>query len=69
MAQHVKLFLDMMQIIKADQTLAKPNEMGDIVVKLLCPKTFQLFGMQIKDIKKIICQIMKGIIKPMMQDI
>ena len=44
--------------------------MGDIVVKLpLPPGTFPHFGMLIKDIKKTICQIMKGIIKLMMQDI
>ena len=44
--------------------------MGDIVVKLpLPPGTFPTFGMQIKDIKKIICQIMKGIIKHTMQAI
>ena len=38
----VKLFQDMMlKIIKPDQSLAKPNEMGDIVVKLpLPPGTF-----------------------------
>ena len=58
------------KIIKSDQTLAKPNEMGDIVVKLpLPPGTFPTLGMQIKDIKKTICQIMRVIIKLMMQDI
>ena len=43
------------KIIKSDQTLAKPNEMGDIVVKLpFLQELFQLCGMLIKDIKKII---------------
>ena len=56
------------RIIKQDQTIAKPNEMGDIVVKLpLPPGTFPTFGMQIKDTKIIICLIMKGITKLMMQ--
>ena len=43
------------KIIKPDNSIAKPNEMGDIVVKLpLPPGTFLLYGMQIKDTKKII---------------
>ena len=43
------------KIIKPDQTIAKPNEMGDIVVKLPLPQElFQLYGMLIKDMKKII---------------
>ena len=42
MVQLVRLFLGMMlKIIKPDKSLAKPNEMGDIVVKLpLPPGTF-----------------------------
>ena len=58
------------KIIKSDQTLAKPNEMGDIVVKLLChQELFQLYGMPIKDIKKTICLIMMVTTKRMMPDI
>ena len=58
------------KIIKPDQTIAKANEMGDIVVKLpLPPGTFPTFGMLIKDIKIIICLTMKDFIKLMMQDI
>ena len=56
------------KIIKPDQTLAKPNEMGDIVVKLpLPPGTFQHYGMQTKDIKKTICLIMRDFIKHMIR--
>ena len=58
------------KIIKPDHTIAKPNEMGDIVVKLpLPPGTFPTCGMQMKDIKKIICQIIMATIKLTMQDI
>ena len=58
------------KVIKPDQTLAKPNEMGDIVVKLLfLQELFQHFGMLIKDIKKLICRIILAIIKLMMRDI
>ena len=43
------------KIIKPDQTLAEPNEMGDIVVKLpLPPGTFPTLWNAMKDIKKII---------------
>ena len=43
------------KIIKSDQTLAKPNEMGDIVVKLpLPPGTFPTLWNMIKDIKRTI---------------
>ena len=43
------------KIIKPDNSIAKPNEMGDIVVKLPLPPVHSLlYGMQIKDIKKII---------------
>ena len=57
------------KIIKPDQSIAKPNEMGDIVVKLTSclQELFQHFGMQIKDMKKTICQIIKVTIKLMMQ--
>ena len=56
------------KIIKPDQTLAKPNEMGDIVVKLPCHlELFLHYGMQIKDIKRIICPIMKATTKHTMQ--
>ena len=52
MAQPVKLPGYDVKIIKPDQSLAKPNEMGDIVVKLpLPPGHFQHYGMQIKGIK------------------
>ena len=52
------------KIIKSDKTLAKPNEMGDIVVNYHCLLAlFRHFGMLINDIKKIICQIMKAITK------
>ena len=55
------------KIIKPDQALAKPNEMGDIVVKLpFLQELSQLYGMLMKDIKKLICQTMKVIIKLMM---
>ena len=42
------------KVIKPDQSLAKPNEMGDIVVKLPLASwnISQLYGMQMKDIKK-----------------
>ena len=43
------------KIIKPDHSIAEPNEMGDIVVKLpLPPGTFPTLGMQTKDMKKII---------------
>ena len=58
------------KIIKPDQTIAKPNEMGDIVVKLPFLQVLsQLCGMQMKDIKKIICQIIMATIKLTMQGI
>ena len=54
------------KIIKSDQSLAKTNEMGDIVVKLPTPGHFLLCGMQTRDMKKIIRLTIKDTTKPMM---
>ena len=56
-----------LKVLNSDGKEVGPGKMGDIVVKLpLPPGTFPTFGEQIKDIKKIICQLILVIILLMM---
>ena len=58
-----------LKVLNSEGKENKPGQMGDIVVNYrYLLELSQLYGMQIKDIKKFICQPMKVIIKLMMRD-
>ena len=55
-----------LKVLNSEGKEVGPGKMGDIVVKLpLLQELFQHFGVLIKDIKKIICLLILGIIKLM----